>query len=333
MTKTQSLLSVNNVFKSYPLSGGWMKPAKELQAVRGVSFALGRGETLGIVGESGCGKSTLAKLLLRLEKTTAGEVLLEGQPVSVIDRLEFSRRVQPVFQDPFSTLNPRRTVRDTVRYPLVVHGRGNARDQERAASELLELVGLPRRAYDAYPNQLSGGQRQRVAIARALVLRPDILICDEPTSALDVSIQAQILNLIKDIQRQLGVGIIFISHNLAVVEHVADRLAVMYLGRVVETGPAAQVMASPAHPYTQALLASVLTPYPRLGLPELNLGHSFPDPTNIPAGCSFEPRCAFSTEMCQKRPPEIARVHTSEVECHFAGALPKRKDAALEIAR
>ncbi|QDB99472.1 oligopeptide/dipeptide ABC transporter ATP-binding protein [Mesorhizobium sp. 8] len=312
------LLDVKDVQKTYMLSAGWFSAGKRLQAVREVSLTLRKGETLGIVGESGCGKSTLAKILLNLVPANAGEISVGGQPVDSISRMDFSRRVQPVFQDPYSTLNPRRTVVETVAQPLAVHKIGDHRSRRVAATDLLDKVGLPKRVHDAFPHQLSGGQRQRVAVARALILKPDLLICDEPTSALDVSIQAQILNLIQDLQRELGIGIVFISHNLAVVEHVADTIAVMYLGRVVESGPAKAVLSDPRHPYTQALLASVLTPEPDLGLPVVDLGTSFPDPTNVPSGCSFHTRCRIATERCRMEAPSKREVARQIVECHLA---------------
>lgn len=312
------LLDVRNVHKTYTLSAGWFAGSRELRAVRDVSLTLRKGETLGIVGESGCGKSTLAKMLLNLVPADGGSVSVGGRSIEGISRLEFSNRVQPVFQDPYSTLNPRRTIADTVEQPLAVHKIGDSASRRRAAIELLDKVGLPKRVHDAYPHQLSGGQRQRVAVARALILKPDLLICDEPTSALDVSIQAQILNLIQDLQQEFGIGIVFISHNLAVVEYVADTIAVMYLGRVVETGPAKAVLSDPRHPYTQALLASVLTPEPDLGLPVVDLGTSFPDPTNVPTGCSFHTRCRLATDRCKVEAPLKREVSRQIVECHLA---------------
>ena len=315
------ILTVEDASRTYHLSAGIWEKARSLKAVRNATLSLARGETLGIVGESGCGKSTLARLLLGLENPDSGRVLLEGRPVRDVPRLEFSARVQPVFQDPFSTLNPRRSVLDTVIHPLNVHKRGTSRERELRAAELLDLVGLPRRAHQSLPSQLSGGQRQRVAIARALALRPDVLICDEPTSALDVSIQAQILNLIRDLQAEFGIGIVFISHNLAVVEHVTDTVCVMYLGRIVERGRTADVMRSPQHPYTQALLTSVLTPDPRMGLPDLLLGATPPDPFSVPTGCGLAPRCAFARDLCRREPPAPRPVARSLAECHFAGEL------------
>ncbi|WP_132248700.1 ABC transporter ATP-binding protein [Primorskyibacter sedentarius] len=325
-----AILEAKGISRTYTLSGGMMKKSSKLQAVRDVSLYVNRGETCGIVGESGCGKSTVARILLGLEQPDAGQITLDGQAIASIPRAELSRRVQPVFQDPYSTLNPRRSILETVIHPLNVHKVGDAPSRDRRARKLLDQVGLPKRSFHAFPNQLSGGQRQRVAIARALALDPDILVCDEPTSALDVSIQAQILNLIQDLQRDLGVAMVFISHNLGVIEHVADRVAVMYLGRVVETGETRKLMQRPEHPYTRALLESVLTPDPELGLPDLDLGRSFPDPTNIPSGCSFHPRCAFRTSVCEDSAPEPRQIHGASVECHLAGNLGENRLATVD---
>ncbi|MVA96968.1 ATP-binding cassette domain-containing protein [Nitratireductor sp. CAU 1489] len=315
------VLAVENVFKRYQVSRGLLRPKRSLQAVRGVSLSVDKQRTLGIVGESGCGKSTLARMLLNLERPDEGDILLDGRSAGTVGRLDFSARVQPVFQDPYSTLNPRRTILETVMHPLRVHARGERNARETRAARLLDLVGLPRRAHHAHPNQLSGGQRQRVAIARALVLEPQVLICDEPTSALDVSIQAQILNLIQELQKEFGISIVFISHNLAVVEHLCDEVAVMYLGRVVENGPTADVMASPRHPYTKALLDSVLTPDVGLGLPDLQLGLEFPDPTNVPPGCAFHPRCPHREPVCSTEVPPACAQAGHGSECHFADRL------------
>ncbi len=255
--------------KVYPLKRGLFQPPGQLKAVNDVSLRLYRGETLGLVGESGCGKSTLAKMLLGLLAPSSGNVLINGQEVDPTQRKEHARHIQPIFQDPYSSLNPRKTVGEIVGLPLRLHGIGTAAERARQVKDILDLVGMPERTHAQYPNQLSGGQRQRVAIARALILRPDILICDEPTSALDVSVQAQILNLLLDLKAEFGLTYLFISHDLGVVEHLVDRVAVMNQGCIVELQSREQIFSDPQHPYTRMLLASALTPEPGLGIPAL----------------------------------------------------------------
>ncbi len=255
--------------KVYAVKRGMFQAPGEIRAVNDVSLRLYRGETLGLVGESGCGKSTLAKMLLGLLQPSAGNVLINGQEVDPTLRKENARHIQPIFQDPYSSLNPRKTVGEIVGLPLKLHGIGNAAEQRKEVRRMLDLVGMPERTHTQYPNQLSGGQRQRVAIARALILQPDILICDEPTSALDVSVQAQILNLLLDLKAEFGLTYLFISHDLAVVEHLVDRVAVMYKGSIVELETREKIFAEASHPYTRMLLASALTPEPGLGIPEL----------------------------------------------------------------
>nr|WP_233598013.1 ATP-binding cassette domain-containing protein [Comamonas sp. BIGb0124] len=254
--------------RRFKLKRGLFKAPGEILAVNDVSLRLRRGETLGLVGESGCGKSTLAKMLLGLLEPTSGNVLIHGKEVDPGQRLAQARHIQPIFQDPYSSLNPRHTIEQIVSLPLRLHRLGDAAEQRRRVREMLDLVGMPERTHSQYPGQLSGGQRQRVAIARALVLRPDILVCDEPTSALDVSVQAQILNLLMDLKAEFGLTYLFISHDLGVVEHLVDRVAVMHRGRIVEQGTRARIFAQPEHAYTRMLLASALTPEPGLGLPD-----------------------------------------------------------------
>ncbi len=280
-------------------------------AVDRVSLGVAAGETLGIVGESGCGKSTLARIILGLQAPESGQVLINGCPVRGLPRRERARLIQPVFQDPYGSLNPRRRVGEIVALPLRAQGE---RDRGRVA-EMLERVGLAADVARRYPAQLSGGQRQRVAIARALVLRPRILVCDEPTSALDVSVQAAVLNLLGELRREMGLAMVLISHNLAVVERVAGRVAVMYLGRIVETAETAALFATPRHPYTRALLASVLTPEPGLGLPLVPIGDTLPDPAHVPGGCRFHPRCPEAEPRCSVQSPEGLRVGGRLVEC------------------
>ncbi len=310
-------IEVVGVARSFRQSGGVFGADRIIRAVDGVSFAVESGTCLGIVGESGCGKSTLARLILGLLPTTAGEILVQGQRLSDMDRRARARLIQPVFQDPFSSLNPRRHIRDIVAMPLVAQGI-TGREQSARVDEMLTRVGLPGSIADRLPAQLSGGQRQRVAIARALVLRPRIVVCDEPTSALDVSVQAQILNLLAELQRELGLTYVFISHNLAVVEHISDRVAVMYLGRMVEQATTDDLFAAPKHPYTRALLASVLTPEPGLGVPDVGLGDLYPDPANVPPGCRFHPRCPIAEARCAVETPAPREIEGRRVECLLA---------------
>ena len=311
------ILQAINVSRSFTLSDGILNKNKKLQAVADVSLNLRRGEVLGLVGESGCGKSTLAKILLGLLPSTEGEVLIDRMPIKDIDRLALARRVQPIFQDPYSSLNPRKKIGDTIGLPLLIHSIGTSAERRRQTIDMMERVGLPSRFFDSYPMQLSGGQRQRVAIARALVVRPELLICDEPTSALDVSVQAQILNLLLDLQSEFKLTYVLISHNLAVVQHMAQRVAVMYLGRIVEEGAMESVFKSPKHPYTQALLRSVLTPEPGLGMPELGLGLAYPNALNPPTGCAFHPRCSQAVSACSQSRPADTLVDGSRVACHL----------------
>jgi peptide/nickel transport system ATP-binding protein len=313
-----ALLETRDAVRTFRVGRGLFQPARTLKAVNGVSLKVDKGEILGLVGESGCGKSTLAKMLLGLLEPTAGEILLEGQPLYSIPRLERARRVQPIFQDPYSSLNPRQTIADIVSLPLRVHGAGSAAEQKKRVAGILDLVGLARRYTDSYPNQLSGGQRQRVAIARALVMRPELVICDGPTSALDVSVQSQILNLLLELRKELGITYILISHNLAVVDHLATRVAVMYLGRIVEEKDTESLFRQPEHPYTQALLESVLTPEPGLGIPDSQLGVAFPNPIDPPPGCTFHPRCRFALPRCSTEPPAPRRTDGALVECHLS---------------
>ena len=312
------LMSVQGLHRAFPVSAGMFRPRRTLHAVNGVTLDIRRGEVLGIVGESGCGKSTLARMLLGLLPATAGRILFDGQDIAGVDRRRLARRVQPVFQDPYSSLNPRQTLLDLVSFPLRVHRIGDAAQQRRQALEMLDRVGLPARFAARLPGELSGGQRQRVAIARALVMRPEVLVCDEPTSALDVSVQSHILNLLVDLRRELDLTYVFISHNLAVVEHIATRVAVMYLGRVVELAEAQALFAAPGHPYTQALLASVLTPEPGLGIPDAGLGVTSPDPLNPPAGCAFHPRCARREARCSSEAPPLLARPAGAAACFFA---------------
>ncbi len=310
-------IEIRNVARLFNQSTGLFSAPRVVRAVDGVSFSVPAGSCFGIVGESGCGKSTLARLILGLHPPSSGEIVVDGQALSAMDRRARARLIQPVFQDPFSSLNPRRRIRDIVGLPLAAQGIGEA-DRRRTVDEMLARVGLSAEQGGRLPAQLSGGQRQRVAIARALVLRPRIVVCDEPTSALDVSVQAQILNLLSELRRELGLTLVFISHNLAVVEHVCDEVAVMYLGRIVERAPTDALFARPTHPYTRALLASVLTPEPGLGIPDVGLGDTYPDPANVPPGCRFHPRCPIAEARCTTEVPKPRMLDGREVECLLA---------------
>jgi peptide/nickel transport system ATP-binding protein len=310
-------IEVRNVFREFQQRRG-MGPRRPVRAVDGVTFSLPAGDVLGVVGESGCGKSTLARLIMGLLPPTAGEVLVDGRSLLGMDRRERARLIQPVFQDPFSSLNPRQRIRDIVRLPLAAQGDMPKARQIDRVMEMLARVGISSEMADRAPGQLSGGQRQRVAIARALVLHPRIVVCDEPTSALDVSVQAQILNLLTELRRELGLTYLFISHNLAVVEHIATEVAVMYLGRIVEHAPVRDLFRTPEHPYTKALLSSVLTPDPALGIPDVGLGDAYPDPTNIPSGCRFHPRCPSAFAKCTATMPDNIRKDGRLVECLLA---------------
>jgi peptide/nickel transport system ATP-binding protein len=308
-------IEVRNVRKTFRVKGGLLGKDRHVMAVDDVSFAVPQGGVLGVVGESGCGKSTLARLILGLLGPDAGDITVEGHQVLKMDRRARARLIQPVFQDPFASLNPLARISDIVAMPLVAQGNIGRAETERRVAEMLERVGLAADMGRRLPSQLSGGQRQRVAIARALVLRPRIVVCDEPTSALDVSVQAQILNLLAELRRDLGLTYLFISHNLAVVEHVASEVAVMYLGRFVEREPTETLFRAPEHPYTKALLASVLTPEPGLGVPDVGLGDTLPDPANIPPGCRFHPRCPIAEARCSTQTPPLKPRPGGGVEC------------------
>jgi peptide/nickel transport system ATP-binding protein len=322
---TSLALETRDIHRTYGVSQGLVGRRTIVFAVSGVNLRIERGSVLGLVGESGCGKSTLARLLLHLERPTSGSVLIDGREIATLSRLELASKIQVVFQDPNSSLNPRKNVLSIITLPLRVHRVGDRRERERRAAEMLDMVGLPRRVLTSLPGDLSGGQRQRVAIARALMMRPEIVICDEPTSALDVSVQSQILNLLQDLRAELGLTYLMISHNLAVVEHMATRVAVMYLGRIVEENDARALFAAPRHPYTQILLNSVLTPEPDKGLPETQLGVSFPNPMQPPAGCQFHPRCPEAMAICSDQaPPVVVCVPSGTVECHLHSDANRR---------
>ncbi len=325
---TTPLLEIDGLAKLYPIRRGVLFPRETgaVRAVDGISFSLGHGETLALVGESGCGKSTTARLVLRLIEPTAGSVRFEGEDITGLGGAalrKLRRRMQIVFQDPFASLNPRMTVGDILEEPLLVHDIGDRTSRRARVAELLSLVGLAPYQAARYPHEFSGGQRQRIGIARALAVEPALVVCDEPVSALDVSIQAQVVNLLKDLQVRLGLSYLFIAHDLAVVKHVADRVAVMYLGRIVEIGTRAQVFADPRHPYTRVLLAAIPRPDPHRTRAVQVAGGDVPSPSNVPPGCRFHTRCAFVIDRCRVDDPALHPVAPDHgVACHRAEDLP-----------
>jgi oligopeptide transport system ATP-binding protein len=321
-----SLLEVEGLAKHYPVRKGVLlaRQVGLVRAVDGVSFRVNRGETLALVGESGCGKSTTARLVLRLIEPTAGTVRFDGAEISGAALRTLRRRVQVVFQDPYASLNPRLRVGDTIAEPMEVHGIGDAASRAARVRELLGLVGLAPYHAERYPHEFSGGQRQRIGIARALAVQPDLIVCDEPVSALDVSIQAQVVNLLKDLQARFGLSYLFIAHDLAVVRHMADRVAVMYLGEIVETAPKAALFATPRHPYTRALLAAIPHPDPRRRGMVKPIGGDVPSPMDPPPGCRFHTRCPQVQEICRAQSPPLRDVAPGHsVACHLSESLPR----------
>jgi len=303
------ILEVRGLAKTFPVrAGALQRKVGEVRAVDGIDFAVRRGETLGLVGESGCGKTTVGRLILRLIEPTAGSIVFDGTDITKLSGSAlkaFRRRAQIVFQDPFASLDPRSTVADAVGEGLRIHGLGSSAEREAKVTKVLDMVGLRPESARRYPHEFSGGQRQRIGIARALVLDPELLVLDEPVSALDVSIQAQVLNLLSELQKELGLSYLFIAHNLGVVEHLCDRIAVMYLGRIVETAPATELFAAPSHPYAQALLSAVPEPDRRDRRDRIILEGDVPSPLSPPTGCSFHPRCREKTAACSAKVPSL----------------------------
>jgi oligopeptide/dipeptide ABC transporter ATP-binding protein len=321
----EPVLEVENLVKHYPVGGGPFAPRKVVHALDGVSLRVARGETLAIVGESGCGKSTLARCLMRLEDPTGGTIRLDGTDITHLDAnalRPLRRRIQIVFQDPYASLNPRWSIGTLMTDPLRLHTKLSRGDRRRRAAELLAIVGLGEEFMERYPHELSGGQRQRVAIARALAVEPDVIVCDEPVSALDVSIQAQVINLLMRLRQQFGIALVFISHDLSLVKHIADRIAVMYLGQVVELADAARMRDGATHPYSRALFAAAPTVDPDPGaLREAPIGGDVPSPLDPPSGCRFHTRCAFARKDCAATAPPLRAVEGRAVRCHYAGEI------------
>ncbi|HEX7549463.1 MAG TPA: oligopeptide/dipeptide ABC transporter ATP-binding protein [Candidatus Methylomirabilis sp.] len=325
------LLEVNGLKKFFPIRRGIMqRVVGHVRAVDDVSFFVEKGECLSLVGESGCGKTTSSRCILRAIHPTAGQILFRPEDGSVVDVAKLSkgelrplrRQMQMIFQDPFSSLNPRRTLLDIVAEPLVANGIGNRRERLDRVAELLKLVGLRPEYMRRYPHAFSGGQRQRIGIARALALNPSLVVADEPVSALDVSVQAQILNLMLRLQDQLGLTYLFVAHDLSVVKHVSDRVAVMYVGRIVEMAPTAPLFATPKHPYTEALMSAVPKPDPRLRSQRIVLEGEVADPANPPSGCYFHPRCRYAVESCWTETPQLQEIQPGHfVSCHRAAEL------------
>ncbi|KKI92994.1 peptide ABC transporter ATPase [Bacillus sp. SA1-12] len=318
---SELLLEVKGLKKYYPITGGALGKKKgEVRAVDDVSFSLNKGETLGIVGESGCGKSTTARLLMRLIEASDGRIFFEDKEMTKMSKTELRktrRNIQMVFQDPYASLNPRHSIEKILEEPLIVHGIGSKAERKKRLQEMLEIVGLSSYHAKRYPHQFSGGQRQRIGIARALMTKPKLIIADEPVSALDVSIQAQILNLLQDLQKEFQLTYLFIAHDLGVVRHISDRIGVMYLGRLIELAKSNELYEHPMHPYTKTLLSAVPIPDPDYKRETITISGELPSPSNPPSGCAFHTRCPACMERCKTVRPEYRSVNGHYVACHL----------------
>ena len=315
------VLSARELTRHYEVSRGLFKGHALVRALNGVSFELEAGKTLAVVGESGCGKSTLARALTLIEEPSSGSLQIAGTEVkgaSKSERRQLRRDVQMVFQSPYASLNPRQKIGDQLAEPLLINTSLSKAERREKVQKMMEQVGLRPEHYQRYPHMFSGGQRQRIALARAMMLQPKVLVADEPTSALDVSIQAQVLNLFMDLQKEFNTAYVFISHNLAVVRHVADQVLVMYLGRPAEMGPKEDIYERPLHPYTQALLSATPAIHPDPLKPKIRIAGELPNPLNPPDGCAFHKRCPYATERCAKEVPALRQVSTRQVACHYA---------------
>ncbi len=315
------VLSARELTRHYEVSRGLFKGHALVRALNGVSFELEAGKTLAVVGESGCGKSTLARALTLIEEPSSGSLQIAGTEVkgaSKSERKQLRRDIQMVFQSPYASLNPRQKIGDQLAEPLLINTSLSKAERREKVQKMMEQVGLRPEHYQRYPHMFSGGQRQRIALARAMMLQPKVLVADEPTSALDVSIQAQVLNLFMDLQKEFNTAYVFISHNLAVVRHVADQVLVMYLGRPAEMGPKEDIYERPLHPYTQALLSATPAIHPDPLKPKIRIAGELPNPLNPPDGCAFHKRCPYATERCAKEVPALRQVSTRQVACHYA---------------
>lgn len=330
MAKEEVLLEVNDLIKHFPIKGGvFGRVMGHVKAVDGISFYVNKGETLGLVGESGCGKTTTGKVVLRLEEATEGQILFEGKNVLDMGREEMRamrREMQIIFQDPYSSLNPRMTVGNIIGEALEIHGLAKGKKKEKRVKELLETVGLTAHHMRRYPHEFSGGQRQRIGVARALAVDPKLIVCDEPVSALDVSIQAQVINLMEDLQDDFDLTYLFIAHDLSVVKHISDRIAVMYLGKIVEMADKNELFENPIHPYTQALLSAIPIPDPTIKREKIILKGDVPSPVNPPSGCRFHTRCPYVMDICKTEEPEFVDWGDGHyAACHLEEGAPERE--------